>query len=77
MIYGLLIGVSGYGVGLWLSTLLDMPSGAVIVWLMAVFALLSLLLHKKKPHTNTQTWIIALIAQPHLAKAGAVTPRVC
>jgi zinc/manganese transport system permease protein len=35
----LLIGVSGYAAGLVLSALLDLPSGAVIVWMIAVCAL--------------------------------------
>lgn len=36
-----LIGGTGYGFGLILSTLLDLPSGAVIVWCIAIIALLS------------------------------------
>ncbi|MBQ0721462.1 MAG: metal ABC transporter permease [Gammaproteobacteria bacterium] len=36
-----LIGGSGYGLGLILSALLDLPSGAVIVWCIAIMALLS------------------------------------
>jgi zinc/manganese transport system permease protein len=35
----LFIGVSGYAAGLVLSALLDLPSGAVIVWMIAVCAL--------------------------------------
>ena len=35
-----LIGVGGYGLGLVLSALLDLPSGAVIVWCIAVSALI-------------------------------------
>ncbi len=40
--YGLpvIIGVSGYAAGLVLSALLDLPSGAVIVWTIAISALL-------------------------------------
>ncbi len=37
---GYLIGCLGYGVGLCLSSLLDLPSGAIIVWSIAVTALL-------------------------------------
>lgn len=35
------IGVFGYGLGLILSSLLDLPSGAVIVWMLSLIALLS------------------------------------
>jgi len=35
-----IIGVSGYAAGLFLSALLDLPSGAVIVWMIAISALL-------------------------------------
>ncbi|MFK5984393.1 MAG: metal ABC transporter permease [Pseudomonadota bacterium] len=41
LLLGYLIGVSGYGLGLVLSSLLDLPSGAVIVWSIAATALLS------------------------------------
>ena len=37
----LLCGICGYALGLWLSTLLDLPSGAVIVWTLAGMALLT------------------------------------
>lgn len=35
----LIIGISGYAIGLILSALLDLPSGAVIVWMLAVTAI--------------------------------------
>jgi len=35
-----MIGVSGYGMGLLISTLLDFPSGAVIVWCIALSAVI-------------------------------------
>lgn len=35
-----IIGISGYATGLVLSALLDLPSGAVIVWMIAISALL-------------------------------------
>jgi zinc/manganese transport system permease protein len=35
-----LIGVGGYGAGLLLSTMLDLPSGALIVWCLTVLAML-------------------------------------
>ncbi|OUS26940.1 hypothetical protein A9Q99_17155 [Gammaproteobacteria bacterium 45_16_T64] len=38
---GLLIGAFGYGTGLVLSSIFDFPSGAIIVWCLAVIALLS------------------------------------
>jgi len=37
---GYAIGAMGYGLGLALSSLLDLPSGAVIVWSIALIALL-------------------------------------
>jgi zinc/manganese transport system permease protein len=42
------IGISGYAAGLVLSALLDLPSGAVIVWTIAISALLlKLVIHPK------------------------------
>jgi len=41
------IGAFGYGLGLIVSSLLDLPSGAVIVWMIAAIALLSNILKKK------------------------------
>jgi zinc/manganese transport system permease protein len=35
------IGVAGYALGLVLSTALDLPTGPVIVWMLAILALLS------------------------------------
>lgn len=43
-----LIGGAGYGIGLILSSFLDLPSGAMIVWCIAVVALLSALATKRK-----------------------------
>ena len=40
LLTGYMIGGTGYGVGLFLSSLMDLPSGAVIVWSIAVIALL-------------------------------------
>ena len=40
LLTGYLIGGLGYGLGLILSSLLDLPSGAVIVWNIAIIALL-------------------------------------
>ena len=37
-IAGYAVGAIGYGLGLALSALLDLPSGAVIVWVLAVTA---------------------------------------
>ncbi len=43
------VGASGYLAGLWLSVLLDLPSGAVVVWtLAAVTALASLILRRRE-----------------------------
>jgi len=43
-----LIGATGYGLGLILSSLVDLPSGAVIVWCIAIIALLFKLLTRPK-----------------------------
>ncbi|MDM8545702.1 metal ABC transporter permease [Candidatus Venteria ishoeyi] len=40
LIVGYGIGALGYGLGLILSSVLDLPSGAVIVWMIAIIALL-------------------------------------
>ena len=45
------IGVLGYGFGLFLSSILDLPSGAVIVWTIGFFALLPRYLIKGKQIT--------------------------
>jgi zinc/manganese transport system permease protein len=34
------VGVAGYGIGLILSSLFDLPSGALIVWCLALLAML-------------------------------------
>ncbi|HCN87736.1 MAG TPA: zinc/manganese transporter permease, partial [Oxalobacteraceae bacterium] len=34
-----LVGIGGYGIGLVLSTLFDLPSGALIVWCLALLAM--------------------------------------
>ena len=49
---GYLIGVSGYGLGLILSSLLDLPSGAVIVWCIAIIALLIKFMKKNNHHIS-------------------------
>jgi len=43
-------GVMGYGLGLALSAVLDLPSGAVIVWTLATCGLISALLNKQPQH---------------------------
>jgi zinc/manganese transport system permease protein len=40
LLIGFLIGATGYGFGLIGSSLFDLPSGAVIVWSIAITALL-------------------------------------
>ncbi len=47
LLLGYLIGSLGYAMGLILSSLLDLPSGAVIVWSIAVIALGAKLILKK------------------------------
>ena len=51
---GYLIGASGYGLGLILSSLLDLPSGAVIVWSIAAIALLIKFAMKVDPEVADQ-----------------------
>lgn len=46
------IGAFGYGSGLIVSSLLDLPSGAVIVWMVAATALLANALKKNEPHSS-------------------------
>lgn len=45
--YALLVGCLGYGLGLIISTLSDLPSGAVIVWVMCFVALLAGFFNRK------------------------------
>ena len=49
LLVGFFIGAVGYGLGLILSSLFDLPSGAVIVWSIAVTALLFKFLVANKP----------------------------
>lgn len=44
-----LTGVGGYGIGLVLSTIMDLPSGALIVWCLALLAMLVYGLGPNKP----------------------------
>jgi len=46
--YGFIIGAVGYGAGLCLSALLDWPSGATIVWALAVSGILGSVLLSKR-----------------------------
>ena len=46
------IGVSGYATGLILSALLDLPSGAVIVWMIVISALVLRMAIPKKQHKH-------------------------
>jgi zinc/manganese transport system permease protein len=48
-----LLGTASYATGLVLSALLDLPSGAVIVWVLALFALASSLLIRRLTGTST------------------------
>lgn len=47
LLTGYIIGGSGYGLGLIASSLMDLPSGAVIVWSIAAIALLFNTIYKK------------------------------
>ncbi len=48
LIIGYTVGVLGYGLGLIFSSILDLPSGAVIVWSIALFALITPMLLRRK-----------------------------
>jgi zinc/manganese transport system permease protein len=50
-----LIGISGYALGLVLSALLDLPSGAVIVWMLVISALLIKLAIPLKSSMNSES----------------------
>lgn len=50
-----LLGITGYAAGLIVSALLDLPSGAVIVWALALFGLTSSLLVKHMTGMRTGT----------------------
>ena len=50
LLMGYVIGSSGYGLGLILSSLLDLPSGAIIVWSIATIALLFKFIKKDDRH---------------------------
>jgi zinc/manganese transport system permease protein len=47
--YAYLVGIAGYACGLALSAVLDLPSGAVIVWTLAACALLPSMLDRGRP----------------------------
>ncbi|MCU7834703.1 MAG: metal ABC transporter permease [gamma proteobacterium symbiont of Taylorina sp.] len=49
---GFVIGTLGYGLGLILSSILDLPSGAVIVWMIATTALATNILKNKNKNKN-------------------------
>ena len=53
LLTGYLIGGSGYGLGLIVSSLMDLPSGAVIVWCIATIALLFKLFTKRQNELGT------------------------
>jgi len=48
LIIGYAVGILGYGLGLIFSSIIDLPSGAVIVWSITVVALINLLILKRK-----------------------------
>jgi zinc/manganese transport system permease protein len=39
-VLGYILGIAGYAVGLALSALFDLPSGAVVVWSLAILGML-------------------------------------
>lgn len=48
------IGLLGYALGLWLSVVFDLPSGALIVWILALTGSLFALLSGAKPAATTK-----------------------
>ncbi|MCP5349674.1 MAG: metal ABC transporter permease [Oceanospirillaceae bacterium] len=48
LISAFVIGISGYAIGLAASAVLDLPSGAVVVWALAICAVIAALLMRKK-----------------------------
>lgn len=48
LLFGYTIGLLSYGLGLALSALFDLPSGAIIVWILAITAIVSSMLTKIK-----------------------------
>jgi zinc/manganese transport system permease protein len=40
LVFAYLVGIGGYAAGLVLSVVLDLPSGALIVWCLALLAML-------------------------------------
>ncbi|RUM94491.1 MAG: metal ABC transporter permease [Thiothrix sp.] len=48
LLSGYAIGIIGYAAGLILSTMMDLPSGAMIVWCLAISALLTVLFRRNK-----------------------------
>jgi zinc/manganese transport system permease protein len=50
--YAYLIGVLGYGAGLLLSTIFDLPSGALIVWCVTIMAMAFYALGPNRPPTR-------------------------
>ena len=47
--FAYLVGVGGYGIGLVLSVMLDLPSGALIVWCLAMLAILVYAFGPRRP----------------------------
>ncbi|MBE9526059.1 MAG: metal ABC transporter permease [Proteobacteria bacterium] len=48
LIIGYTVGILGYGLGLIFSSLIDLPSGAVIVWSITIIALIIQIIFKRK-----------------------------
>jgi len=54
LVIGYAVGISGYGLGLLLSSMIDLPSGAVIVWSIASIALVFPMLLRRKLVSHTK-----------------------
>lgn len=48
LVYGFITGALGYGLGLCISALMDWPSGATIVWTLAIFGVVVAALFSKR-----------------------------
>jgi zinc/manganese transport system permease protein len=56
LIIAFLLGITSYAAGLFLSALLDLPAGAVIVWVLAFIGLfVSLLIARRSSHLKDGT----------------------
>ena len=71
---GYAVGGMGYALGLGLSAVLDLPSGAVIVWTLAACALLFALMGRAMPrHQNGSNFVPDARSTSHTAASSEIT----